>query len=96
MRERQTCTDCGQKSPVTETNYTLIGKQHGWRMTRAVTPDGGFAVEWRCPVCWPKYKKGGPPDSQRKLATTPDSQKSGILQTAMNILRRSERPPRGE
>jgi len=61
MPDRQTCIDCGGLSPETETNYTLISSQFGWRLTRTRLPNGTFVVEWRCPVCWKGYK-------QRKLA----------------------------
>jgi hypothetical protein len=52
MRDRQTCKDCHRISPETETNYTLISAQFGWRLTRQLQPDGSYAVEWRCPECW--------------------------------------------
>jgi hypothetical protein len=54
--ERQTCADCGKDSPETETNYTLISAQFGWRLTRAYTDDG-LVVEWRCPECWREHKR---------------------------------------
>src|SRR5689334_10921552 len=61
MPDRQTCIDCGALSPETETNYTLISSQFGWRLSRTRMPDGTFVVEWRCPSCWKEFK-------QRKLA----------------------------
>jgi DNA-directed RNA polymerase subunit RPC12/RpoP len=86
MSEQYKCADCGVESPPTETNYTLISKEHGWRMTRTVDADGGFSVEWRCPTCWPQYKTRTP--------TVPP--KPGLFESAMNLLggKRSERPPR--
>jgi hypothetical protein len=57
MRDRQTCIGCGKKSPETETNYTLISAQFGWRLTRFRTPAGAIVIEWRCPACWREYKK---------------------------------------
>ncbi|HTQ44988.1 MAG TPA: hypothetical protein VMI75_19645, partial [Polyangiaceae bacterium] len=71
MRDRQTCVGCGKKSPETETNYTLISAQFGWRLTRYKNPDGSLVVEWRCPACWREYKRArssspdaaGPPSS---------------------------------
>src|SRR5580704_10274076 len=57
MRDRQICIGCGKKSPETETNYTLISSQFGWRLTRSVGENGHTLVEWRCPVCWRDYKK---------------------------------------
>jgi hypothetical protein len=44
------------KSPETETNYTLISAQFGWRLARSKSSDGEILVEWRCPTCWREYK----------------------------------------
>ena len=30
-----TCVDCGEQSPQTETNYTLISSRYGWRLSLA-------------------------------------------------------------
>ena len=57
MRDRQTCIGCGKKSPETETNYTLISAQFGWRLTRYKAVDGAIVIEWRCPTCWKDFKK---------------------------------------
>jgi hypothetical protein len=57
MRDRQVCIDCGKKSPETETNYTLISAQFGWRLTRRRAHNGDFIVEWRCAECWRDHKK---------------------------------------
>jgi hypothetical protein len=57
VRDRQTCVGCGKTSPETETNYTLISAQFGWRLTRYKSPDGALIVEWRCPTCWRDYKR---------------------------------------
>ncbi len=57
MPDRQVCIDCGTQSPETETNYTLISSQFGWRLTRTRTADGLFNVEWRCPACWKEHKR---------------------------------------
>jgi hypothetical protein len=57
VRDRQTCVGCGKKSPETETNYTLISAQFGWRLTRYKSPDGALVVEWRCPTCWRDFKR---------------------------------------
>jgi len=81
MSERQICVGCQAQSPETETNYTLIGSQHGWRLIRSRTPDGTVVAEWRCPGCWKAYKaslaKGGegqPPSSRTgMLAVDPPS-----------------------
>jgi hypothetical protein len=56
--DRQTCTDCGQQPPATETNYTLISARHGWRLSRAIAPNGIKVMKWRCPDCWRKYRTG--------------------------------------
>lgn len=56
MQERHQCLDCGRLSPPTESGYTLISKEFGWRLTRAKAADGSFTLEWRCPGCWRKYK----------------------------------------
>ncbi len=56
MSDRQTCVDCHELSPETETNYTLIGSRFGWRLTRTKDASGTALVEWRCPSCWRIYK----------------------------------------
>jgi hypothetical protein len=56
MRDQQTCIECGKLSPETETNYTLISAQFGWRLTRRKDDNGMFIVEWRCPECWRDHK----------------------------------------
>jgi hypothetical protein len=56
--DRQTCADCGQQPPATETNYTLISARHGWRLSRAIAPSGVKVMKWRCPECWRKYRTG--------------------------------------
>jgi hypothetical protein len=81
MSDRQICVGCQAQSPETETNYTLIGSQHGWRLIRTRAPDGTVVAEWRCPGCWKAYKaslsKGGegqPPSSRTgMLAVDPPS-----------------------
>jgi hypothetical protein len=57
MGEQQVCADCNARSPLTETNYTLIGA--GWRLTRTRVSYGKLLIEWRCPVCWKAFKEGG-------------------------------------
>jgi hypothetical protein len=54
-REGPQCIDCGARSPVTNTNYTLISSK-GWRLTLLNTGDGKRRGEWRCPTCWEKHK----------------------------------------
>lgn len=53
---RRQCVTCGTLSPATETNYTLISSQHGWRLTRELDRSGQFVMQWRCPKCWAKHK----------------------------------------
>jgi len=55
--DSQTCVTCGKRAPDTETNYTLISAQFGWRLTRYKGPDGSLVLEWRCPACWREYKR---------------------------------------
>ncbi len=57
--ERAICRDCGERAPPTNTNYTLISTNFGWRLTRRDLPDGTKVPEWRCPACWRKYKAQG-------------------------------------
>jgi hypothetical protein len=102
MRDRQTCIGCGKKSPETETNYTLISAQFGWRLTRYRNSDGTIVIEWRCPACWRDYKKakggevekidsgrGSVPDSN---VTTPRSTPSRPTDTPRSIA--AVQPPR--
>ena len=56
--ERDTCVDCRVTAPVTETDYTLISKTHNWRLERR-REHGGLVLEWRCPMCWQRYKARG-------------------------------------
>jgi hypothetical protein len=48
---------CGKQAPETETNYTLISAQFGWRLTRYKRADGTLVLEWRCPNCWKEFKR---------------------------------------
>jgi hypothetical protein len=52
----QTCADCGEQPPATETNYTLISARHGWRLSRGVDANGHKVMKWRCPDCWKKHR----------------------------------------
>jgi hypothetical protein len=92
MRDRQTCIGCGKQSPETETNYTLISAQFGWRLTRRRTEAGEFAIEWRCPECWRDHKKKTQDDpSSASMRHMP------VAHVAPAIARpslRSSRPPR--
>jgi hypothetical protein len=57
MSDRHTCVACGKKSPATNTDYTLISAQFGWRLARTRMPNGHVLMEWRCPDCWREHKK---------------------------------------
>jgi hypothetical protein len=78
VRDRQTCVGCGKKSPETETNYTLISAQFGWRLTRFKSPEGNLVVEWRCPTCWREYKRTRPvPPGSEPLGRPPSASATG-------------------
>jgi hypothetical protein len=47
-----TCADCKAIAPETETAYTLIGQQFGWRLKYVVDADGKRVPEWRCDKCF--------------------------------------------
>jgi hypothetical protein len=53
---RHVCAGCGQLSPPTTTNFTLISARHGWRLTLTKDEQGRQQPEWRCPTCWQKYR----------------------------------------
>lgn len=91
--ECQTCVDCGSKSPETDTNYTLISAQHGWRLHRGRTPDGQLVMEWRCPTCWRKFKDAnGMPDSSR-TAGGRDSARSFFARASRRLRGQDSEPP---
>jgi hypothetical protein len=69
MSERPICFDCKKPSPETDTNYTLIGSRHGWRVTRRRAEEGRLSMEWRCPDCWRAYKA-----ARRRTSRPPGSQ----------------------
>lgn len=56
MHERHQCVDCRRLSPPTDSGYTLISREFGWRLTRAKALDGSLVLQWRCPVCWERFK----------------------------------------
>jgi hypothetical protein len=58
MPAERSCVDCGVTPPQTESEYTLISAQHGWRLSRGVTASGRTRLDWRCPKCWAKRKGG--------------------------------------
>jgi hypothetical protein len=58
ISQRHCCDGCGASAPETNTDYTLISRSFGWRLTRRTLPNGALAMEWRCASCWKKYKEG--------------------------------------
>ncbi|HEY4104589.1 MAG TPA: hypothetical protein VGM44_11895, partial [Polyangiaceae bacterium] len=60
------CTGCRARAPRTESNYTLISAQHGWRLTTHLSKNGDRIAEWCCPTCWLAYRKAGGKLSERK------------------------------
>jgi hypothetical protein len=61
MSERPSCVGCGESAPETNTNYTLISTDFGWRLMRRTLPGGEKIAEWRCPTCWRAHKATGQP-----------------------------------
>ena len=55
MHERETCIDCGDRSPETNEDHTLTSSM-GWRLTRERRPSGQVCAVWRCKGCWEKHK----------------------------------------
>lgn len=49
------CVDCSKIPPETETPYTLISSQHGWRLVFE-NLNGKRTPVWRCPSCWQRYR----------------------------------------
>jgi hypothetical protein len=49
------CVGCGARSPEVNGEQTLVSKL-GWRLRRAVAPDGTPGFEWRCASCWAAFK----------------------------------------
>jgi hypothetical protein len=56
MSDRPHCVGCGESAPETNTNYTLISTDFGWRLMRRTLPNGEKLAEWRCPDCWRAHK----------------------------------------
>jgi hypothetical protein len=52
----RSCVECRAEAPETNTNFTLISPQHGWRLTRKALPDGRRSMEWRCPSCFARHR----------------------------------------
>jgi hypothetical protein len=53
---RERCMDCKKDAPETESNFTLISQQHGWRLSRSKSSTGRNIHAWRCPECYGKFK----------------------------------------
>ncbi len=57
MSVRKFCIDCGAAAPKTETNYTLVGSRHGWRVSIVTDATGRKSSVLRCPSCWAKFRE---------------------------------------
>jgi hypothetical protein len=90
MGDQPQCVDCKTRAPETATNYTLIGSQHGWRVTRTRRPDGSVLVEWRCASCWKAHKQAANRSSSQLLAA-PKVDAPVIVHRAEK--RKTSRPP---
>jgi hypothetical protein len=101
MRDRQTCIDCGKLSPETETNYTLISAQFGWRLARRRTETGEFVAEWRCAECWREHKKktqgeespSGPERAAERRSSIPKAQVGAPSRSTPPPSRAASKPP---
>ena len=59
------CADCRAEPPITDTEYTLISSQHGWRCTKVVNEQGHPMIVWRCPKCWARHRGRDPSATRR-------------------------------
>jgi hypothetical protein len=50
--ESKVCGQCGVEAPDTQTDYTLIGRKHAWRLEGQTDAQGRFLLTWHCPDCW--------------------------------------------
>ena len=57
MNAQPKCVDCGDMSPPTRTETTLMSTAHGWRLLRVTVPSGPCVLEWYCARCWSKRKE---------------------------------------
>ena len=91
--EAQVCVDCACTSPKTNTDYTLISAQHGWRLARERDASGRVALAWRCPECWRRRKESrvvsAPPRVVPETPAPTPSLKSG--ETPRGIFARARR-----
>ncbi len=53
------CVDCQARAPAVD-SFTLIGQDHGWRLSKANAKDGRDVIEWRCPECFAKRRSSNP------------------------------------
>jgi len=75
MHDRETCVDCGIRSPAMDEDHTLTSSM-GWRLTRERTPDGRVRAVWRCGDCWEKHKAIASAGRAQTLSRAP-SRRSG-------------------
>jgi hypothetical protein len=55
--EKPKCTGCGAFPPETNTNYTLIGDKHRWRLVLEEDGAGQRVRRWWCPPCWARHRE---------------------------------------
>ncbi len=55
--DRNKCVGCAKLSPEVESEFTLVGPQVGWRISRTQSDDGLYVIEWRCPDCWKRFRE---------------------------------------
>jgi hypothetical protein len=91
MGDQPLCVDCKARAPETTTNYTLIGSQHGWRVSRKRRPDGTVLVEWRCATCWKAHKVGSKTSDSAGPTVTVDGPPRTAVQRPDR--RKTSRPP---
>lgn len=53
---RKRCSECHHLAPATDSNFTLISFQHGWRLSFDTDESGRRLSIWRCPRCWKAHK----------------------------------------
>ena len=90
VADAQRCAACGKQAPETETNYTLISAQFGWRLSRYKKDDGSIVLEWRCPNCWREFKRAHAPSGSGPAASATGSRAPGRPSSAPPA---SEVPP---
>ena len=55
--DQNKCVGCSKLSPEVESEFTLVGPQVGWRISRTQSSDGKYLIEWRCPDCWKRFRE---------------------------------------